>query len=105
MTSTPVGHVVFAGPYPNPVSDGPIRIDVTMPGSGRIQMDVFTTAFRKITEHTTMVNGGMGGTITSVEWDLRDKTGARIANGLYYIRIQISGLQESTKIFKVLVIR
>jgi hypothetical protein len=97
--------VVYAGPYPNPVSDGPIKIDVSMPGSGAIQMDVFTTAFRKIAEHTTTVNGGSGGTITSVEWDLRDKTGARIANGLYYIRIQISGVQESTKIFKVLVIR
>jgi len=83
-----------------------MRIDVTTPGSALIEMDVFTTAFRKIVEHTIPANGGgTNGVVTSVEWDLRDRVGASIANGLYYVRLHVSGVQESTKIFKVLVIR
>jgi hypothetical protein len=101
-----VNITTYQGPYPNPVSNGPLRIDITTPGSASIEMDVFTTAFRKIVEHTTSANGGGGnGVVTSVEWDLRDRTGAMIANGLYYVRLHVSGVEESTKIFKVLVIR
>jgi hypothetical protein len=104
LTSTPANNTTYRGPYPNPVSNGPVQIDVAMPGSGTIEMDVFTTAMRKIAEHATVVNGA-GGTVTSVQWDLRDKTGMPIANGLYYLRLQVSGAQASTKIFKVIVVR
>ena len=109
MTATPtqVRSVTYAGPYPNPVTTGPIKVDVITPGSATIVMDVFTMAFRKIAEQTTLATAASPGfgTVTTLEWDLKDKMGMPIANGLYYVRIHITGAQESTKTLKVLVIR
>jgi hypothetical protein len=102
-----VNKVIFAGPYPNPVSNGPIKVDVTTPGSATIEVDVFTTAFRKIAEHTVTATAATPGygTITTVEWDLKDRQGKSVADGLYYLRIHVHGIQDSTKILKVLVIK
>jgi hypothetical protein len=94
----------FDGPYPNPVTGGVAKIDVTVPGTSTIEMDVFTTAFRKISSNTTMVYGGAG-TTTTLQWDLKDKMGNPIADGLYYVRVHVTGVQQSVKIFKVLVLR
>jgi hypothetical protein len=104
---TAINIVIYTPPYPNPVTTGPVEIDVTTPGAATIQMDVFTTAFRKISEHTFLAGGGSGplGTVTAVQWDIRDKIGMNVADGLYYVRIQVSGRQDSVKIFKVLVLR
>jgi hypothetical protein len=38
-------------------------------------------------------------------WDLKDKYGSPASNGLYYLRIQVTGTQATTKIFKVLILR
>jgi hypothetical protein len=107
FTETPVNVTTYRGPYPNPVSDGPVHIEVITPGSASIEMDIFTTAFRKIVGHSVGVYGapGANGVVTSLDWDLRDHSGARIANGLYYLRVHVTGIHESTKIFKVLVLR
>jgi len=43
--------------------------------------------------------------VTAVQWDLRDKLGINVADGLYYVRIQVTGRQDAVKIFKVLVLR
>jgi hypothetical protein len=84
-----------------------MEIDVTTPGSATIQMDVFTTSFRKIAEHTFGAGAGNGvfGTVTAVQWNLRDRLGLAVADGLYYVRIHVTGSQETVKIFKVLVLR
>jgi hypothetical protein len=99
--------VSYAGPYPNPVTNGPMKVDVTTPWSATIEMDVFTMAFRKIAEHTSLANVASPGfgTVTTLEWDLKDSTGALAADGLYYLRIQVRGTQESTKILKVLILK
>jgi hypothetical protein len=106
-TPTAINNVLYTPPYPNPVTTGPVEIDVTTPGSATIQMEVFTTAFRKISEHTFMAGGGNGplGTVTAVQWDIRDKMGMNVADGLYYVRVQVIGRQDAVKIFKVLVLR
>jgi hypothetical protein len=69
-------------------------------------MDVFTTSFRKIAEHTFIAGGGNGvyGTVTAVQWNLRDRLGINVADGLYYVRIHVTGSQETVKIFKVLIL-
>jgi len=106
-TPTPIHGVSYAGPYPNPVTNGPIKVDVTSPGSATIQMDVFTMAFRKIAEQTTLASAASPGfgTVTTLEWNLKDRSGAPAADGLYYLRIQVHGTQESTKILKVLILK
>jgi len=63
-------------------------------------MDVFTLAFRKIASQTTQVYGAQ-----TLQWDLRDIKGVQAANGLYYVRIHVTGVQEYTKILKVLILR
>ena len=63
-------------------------------------VDVFTLAFRKIASQTAQVSG-----IQAFQWDLRDTMGNQAADGLYYIRIQVSGKPAATKIMKVLILR
>jgi hypothetical protein len=106
-TSTSLNGVICSPPFPNPATTGPIQINVTTPGNSTIEMDVFSTAFRKIAEHTYMSGGGNSplGIVTSVQWDLQDKMGMKVADGLYYIRIIVKGREDTVKIFKVLVLR
>jgi hypothetical protein len=63
-------------------------------------MDVFTLAFRKIASQTTQVYGSQ-----TLQWDLKDIAGVQVANGLYYVRIHVAGVQSVTKILKILILR
>jgi len=65
-----------------------------------VTMDIFTLAFRKITSQTSQVSS-----LATFEWDLRDVSGVQVANGLYYVRIHVAGVQSTTKILKVLILR
>jgi len=107
VTPTAITGVICTAPYPNPATTGPIEIDVTTPGAATIEMDIFSTAFRKVIEHTIQAAGGNGplGTVTRVQWDLRDRMGVKVADGLYYVRIHVSGAKTFNKIYKVLVLR
>lgn len=73
---------------------GPVNINVTILGT--IKWDVFTAAFRK-------VNGGMvpSGT-SSIQWNLKDSSNFPVANGLYYLRVQVGAYKV---VQKVIVIR
>jgi hypothetical protein len=105
-TPTSLNNVVFSAPFPNPATTGPLQIYVTTAGGASIDMEVFTTAFRKISEHTTPVgSSGPGGILTAVQWDLRDKMGVPVSDGLYYVRVRVTGRLDAVKIFKILVLR
>jgi len=41
----------------------------------------------------------------TINWNLKDSSGAQVANGLYYIRVQVAGIEPLTKILKVMVLR
>ncbi len=98
-TPTPVGEDVITPPYPNPVSDGPVRIDVSTTGAATVEWSVFTLNFRKVVSGRISVNG-----TGTVQWDLTDKNGVRVADGLYYIRVEIHGPSALTKVYKVLIL-
>ncbi len=106
-TPTAINQNRVSPPFPNPASTGPVEIDVTTPTSASIEMEVFTTAFRKVlTRHyTANVSTGQFGTLTALQWDLRDMIGKNVSNGLYYVRVNITGVQSSSKIVKVLILR
>jgi hypothetical protein len=91
---------VIAEPYPNPSSGSPMTFNVQVPGESTVTLDVFTLAFRKVFAETTHADGPV-----TLQWDLRDVSGALVSNGLYYVRIQVSGNESTTKTFKVLVLR
>jgi hypothetical protein len=99
-TPTPEEGVVIGPVYPDPSDGRPVFWAITVPGPSRVTWDVFTTAFRKITEDAVQVSK-----TATLHWDLEDRMGNPVASGLYYVRIQVQGLQSETRVLKVLVIR
>ena len=91
---------VISAPYPNPSTGSPIDFPVVVPSPSTVTMDVFTLSFRKITSQTTQVNGAQ-----TLQWNLMDISGTPVGNGLYYVRIHISGNQSATKVMKILILR
>jgi flagellar hook assembly protein FlgD len=77
-----------------------MSFNVSVPGESTVTMDVFTLAFRKIISQTTHIYGDQ-----TFQWDLKDVSGVQVADGLYYVRIHVSGPQSSTKILKVMILR
>jgi hypothetical protein len=102
QTNTPTFSSVanIEPPYPNPSRGTPISFMVQAPSSSTVTMDVFTLAFRRIDSQTVQVNGSQ-----VILWNLTDASGAQAANGLYYVRIRVSGAQSVEKTLKVLVLR
>ena len=101
LTPTPVEVTTVSPPYPNPSTGGPVNIDVYLTAAGTVNVDVFTTAFRRVDEFPQQLPEGK----STIQWDLKDKFGNPVANGLYYLRVQVTGAQGLTKILKVLVLR
>ncbi len=99
-TATITSVVVVSEPYPNPSTGSTITFNVQVPDESTVTLDVFTLAFRKIYSQTTQAYG-----FQNFQWDLRDISGTTAANGLYYVRLHVSGSESTTKIFKVLVLR
>jgi hypothetical protein len=91
---------VISEPFPNPSSGSPITFNVQVPGESTVTLDVFTLGFRKVYSETTRAFGPV-----TLEWNLRDVSGTLVSNGLYYVRIQVTGSQSTTKILKVLILR
>jgi hypothetical protein len=91
---------VISPPFPNPSTGSPITFNVQVPGQSTVTLDVFTLAFRKIYSQTIQADG-----LLTLQWDLKDVSGAPVANGLYYVRIHVAGSQSATKILKVLILR
>jgi hypothetical protein len=100
LTATPVNETQFCKPYPNPAQGHtPINLCVAVNGQAEVEVDIFTSNFRKILTKRFPVSGYL-----SFQWDQRDEWGDQAANGLYYIRIHVDGSNSATKIFKVLVL-
>jgi O-glycosyl hydrolase len=99
-TATTTSSIIISEPYPNPSNGTPITFNIQVPGESTVTLDVFTLAFRKVYGETIKAYGP-----ATLQWNLRDVSGTLVANGLYYVRIQVSGGESTTKIFKVLVLR
>jgi hypothetical protein len=99
-TATEVSAPVIEGPYPNPSNGSPVSFTVQVPSQSEVMLDVFTLAFRKISDQSTEGNGTL-----TMQWDLKDLSGTQVADGLYYVRIRVKGTRNAVKILKVLVLR
>lgn len=100
--STPGASGVEIGlPYPNPAGSGPVSIQLRVPTGSAVEWSVYTMAFRKILGNS----GPIEGNNTTLVWDLKDKWGTRVANSLYFVKVQVKGTHPETKILKVLVKR
>jgi hypothetical protein len=102
-TSTPVILGITLGlPYPNPVPGaGPVNIDVSVPALTTLTWEVFTTAYRKVAGGSQSVIGN-----STFSWNLADRGGSTVSNGLYYLRLTALAVGGKTvKIYKILVLR
>jgi hypothetical protein len=104
-TATPlVRDVLISPPYPNPVSgSGPnaLSFQVQAPGGSSVEWGVFTVSFRKIWDSSQSIPGNS----TTLAWNLNDFAGTPVSNGLYYLRVRVTGPVKATKILKVIVAR
>jgi hypothetical protein len=66
-----------------------------------VDWSLFTLSFRKILDN----NQPLSGTNTAIVWNLADGSGKPVSNGLYYLRVQVTGAVKATKILKLLVLR
>jgi hypothetical protein len=89
-------------PYPNPVPGaGPVYFDVQSPPGTVLTWDIFTTVLRKVGGGALAVSGN-----ATINWNLTDRGGSPVANGLYYIRVKsVTGNATKVKILKVLICR
>jgi endo-1,4-beta-D-glucanase Y len=92
--------IVISQPFPNPSNGSPITFNVQVPDQSTVTLDVFTLAFRKIYDETKPIYGSQ-----NLYWNLKDRTGIQVADGLYYVRVHVAGSKSSMKILKVLILR
>jgi hypothetical protein len=100
VTETPTlpgGEPWISQPYPNPVTGTTVSFNVQTPASSQVEWIVFTSAFRKVYGGSQEVTG-----VGVIHWDLVDRYGSPVANGLYYIKVKVD---SKIKILKVLVLK
>jgi len=67
-----------------------------------VKYTVYTLAFRKIAWGVPAIQDQ---TEAKIKWNLQDNYGDKVADGLYYVRVEVIRPQDSTRVFKILVIR
>ena len=86
--------------YPNPVPGDSFNIQITgMATTDKVDVQIQTTAFRKVNELTFHSQGP--GTANLVV-PATDSTGAALANGVYYVIVRTEGVRI---ILKLMVLR
>ena len=107
-TPTAVSTLMVSNPYPNPVmgtsgilSSGSdvVNLDVQGPGLAQIKFDVFTASFRKIRSMVYQASD-----TNHLKWDLEDMEGRTASNGIYFLRVEVDGLNGKTVFIKKLLI-
>jgi len=79
--------------YPNPFN--PVtRIDFDLPRSSQVEISVFNLLGRQV---VNLLSGTVGAGLHSVEWDGTDRTGRRVASGVYFYRLTTPTLSETRK--------
>jgi hypothetical protein len=65
-----------------------------------IKLTVFSTSFRKVANsEIIMTQSG------NIQWNLRDVEGNPVADGLYYLRVEVMGTGSAGTVLKVLILR
>ena len=84
--------------HPNPTRAG-TTVSFDLPRAGSVGLDVYDSAgrlVRRIADGTPMGAGRHG-----LSWDGRDRTGHRVAPGVYFVRVNSERYQESKRLVVV----
>ncbi len=84
----------FAPGFPNPFQTE-TRLSYTLPATGQVRVAVHDLRGRLVHE---LVNGTKSMGNHTLFWDGRNSSGARVAAGVYYARVQHDGASRSQKI-------
>ena len=85
---------VLAEAAPNPMSDL-TRISYSVSDDGPVRVTVYDASGRQVRE---LWNGAQLGGSHTLHWDGRDDAGARVAAGVYFVRVQTNIAGDSRKI-------
>jgi hypothetical protein len=101
LVPTPVSQTVVSAPYPNPVGVAPVVVNVVSPGPVDVKWGIYTLSFRKI------LSGEQDQiTSTQLSWNLVDRAGNPVSNGLYYWVVEVTGNGKAVKkLNKILVLK
>jgi hypothetical protein len=98
-TATPKHRKKGGTLYPNPATGDTTALQVDLDVTSDVTVGVFTIAFRKVQEKTFVA---LGPGVADLVLPLADKTGVRLANGVYYVVLEM-GTERSIQ--KLLILR
>jgi len=84
--------VWISNPYPNPVRDGFVKVDLVSGCSKSVKWAVYSAAYRKIGEWSKTIDERKA----TVMWGLRDAKGKLTAPGIYYMVLTAAGQKSQT---------
>jgi photosystem II stability/assembly factor-like uncharacterized protein len=87
----------LAAPAPNPAR-GPVTLAFALPAAGSARLTVHDVAGRRI---ATLWDGAAPAGGTRARWDGRDESGAPVAAGAYFVRLESAGEIRTEKIVRV----
>ncbi|MFA5875780.1 MAG: IPT/TIG domain-containing protein [Candidatus Margulisiibacteriota bacterium] len=90
----------YPNPF-NPLSDGTVKIEVTVTESITVSLYLYDMAARMVDQVTIPLLVGTN----QIEWDGRDYTGAVVGDGVYLIRVVNDSTKELIAKGKILVIK
>jgi hypothetical protein len=101
QTSSVVPPATVAVPWniesgPNPFSES-IQFRLTVPTRQALRMGVYDVSGRRMRELGSPVTDG----VRVVAWDGRDDAGSRLGSGVYFLKIDTPGFEQSVKIQKI----
>ncbi len=91
------GAILFFAPAPNPTRDGS-NLSFHLPRRDRARLTVYDTAGRLV---RLMADRLFSPGRHSMVWDGRDDSGRRTPNGVYFIRLEVTGESLSRKVILV----
>lgn len=72
--------------YPNPATGPAVSLKIPPTTAPAVRVEIFTTAFRKVQDENIPVNAGYWLSV-----NLMDEWGRPLANGLYYVVVNVNG--------------
>ena len=87
FTAAPPDALELAGSYPNPTR-GAAKIEYGLPEAGEVRLAVYDALGRRV---ATLAAGPRPAGRHQIRWDGRSGAGARLASGLYFVRLEAGG--------------
>ncbi len=94
--ASPAG-VHLGAAHPNPFA-GTTAMELALSSSGPVSLAIFDPSGRRVRR---LVDGDVAAGSRRVVWDGRDDAGARVADGLYLVRLETAGSRQTRRVVVV----